>query len=118
MRAGRIVDVGRPADLVDRYARRAMVRFSLPDPPAPLLQEIRRLGGVREVEGTGARITVHGDPRIIAHVGAAPVRWGSVPADLGVHVPGLEQALLVLVEHESAAGAPIPVESELNGGRQ
>src|SRR5262245_23115202 len=118
MRAGRILDVGRPADLVDRYARQAMVRFSLPDPPAPLLQEIRRLGGVREVEVTGARITVHGDRRIIAHVGAALVRCGTVPEDLGVHVPDLEQALLELLEHESALGAPIPVESELDGGRQ
>ena len=118
MRAGRILDVGRPADLVDRYARQAMVRFSLPDPPAPLLEEIRRLGGVREVEVTGARITVHGDRRIIAHVGAALVRCGTVPEDLGVHVPDLEQALLELLEHESALGAPIPVESELAGGRQ
>jgi ABC-2 type transport system ATP-binding protein len=118
MRAGRVLDAGRPADLVDRYARRATVRFSLPDPPAPLLEEIRRLDGVRDVELTGARITVHGDRRIIAHVGAALVRWGSVPDDLGVHVPDLEEALLELLEHEPAPGAPVPVKHELAGGRQ
>jgi len=118
MRAGRVLDAGRPADLVDRYARRATVRFSLPDPPPPLLEEIRRLDGVRDVELTGARVTVHGDRRIIAHVGAALVRWGSVPEDLGVHVPDLEEALLELLEHEPAPGAPVPVKHELAGGRQ
>ena len=117
MRAGRVLDAGRPADLVDRYARRATVRFSLPDPPAPLLEEIRWLDGVREVGVTGARVTVHGDRRIIAHVGAALVRWASVPEDLAVHVPDLEEALLELLEHDPAPGGPIPVEHELAGGR-
>ena len=46
MRAGRVVDAGAPADLVDRHARTATIRFSLPDPPAPLLDELRRLDGV------------------------------------------------------------------------
>jgi ABC-2 type transport system ATP-binding protein len=118
MRAGRVLDTGRPAELVDRYARRATVRFSLPDPPAALLEEIRRLDGVREVELTGTRIMVHGDRRIIAHVGAALVRWGSVPEDLGVHVPDLEEALLALLEHGPALRTPIPVENELAGGQR
>jgi ABC-2 type transport system ATP-binding protein len=117
MGAGRVLDAGRPAELVDRYARRATVRFSLPDPPAALLEEIRRLDGVREVELTGTRIMVHGDRRIIAHVGATLVRWGSVPEDLGVHVPDLEEALLGLFEHGAALGARIPVEKELAGGK-
>jgi len=118
MRAGRVLDAGRPADLVDRYARRATVRFSVPDPPAPLLAEIRRLDGVREVELTGARVTVRGDRRTITHVGAALVRWGSVPEDLSVHVPDLEEALLELLGQEPAPGAPIPVAHEVAGGRQ
>jgi ABC-2 type transport system ATP-binding protein len=118
MRAGRVLDAGRPADLVDRYARWATVRFSLPDPPAALLEEIRRLEGVRDVGLTGARITVHGDRRIIAHVGAALVRWGSVPEDLGVHVPDLEEALLELLEHGPTPGVPVPAKHELAGGRQ
>src|SRR5262245_34796238 len=97
MRAGRILDVGRPADLVDRYARRAMVRFSLPDPPAPLLDELRQLDDVREVSRAGSLITVRGHRRIIAYVGAALVRWEPVPADLNVDVPSLEDALLGLL---------------------
>ncbi len=118
MNAGRVLDAGTPAELVDRHARWATVRFSLPDPPAPLLDQLGQLNGVREVERAGARVTVHGDRRIIAHVGAALVLWGPVPEDLSVHVPNLDDALLSLLDHEPAAEAPIPVRGELIGGRR
>ena len=118
MSAGRVVDAGTPAELVNRHARRATIRFSLPDPPAPLLAEICHLDGVRNVELIGTRVTVHGDRRIVAHVGAALVRWGSVPEDFGVHVPNLEDALLRLLEREPTAGAPVTAENELVGGRR
>jgi ABC-2 type transport system ATP-binding protein len=94
MRAGRVVDSGAPADLVDRHAALATVRFSLPDPPAGLLDQVRRLDGVLGVDRLGPRVTVRGDRRIIAHVGAALVRWDSVPQDLNVQVPTLEDAML------------------------
>ena len=118
LRAGRVLDTGTPAELVDRHARRATVTFSLPGPPAPRLDEIRQLDGVREVERKGARVTVHGDRRVIAYVGATLVRWGSVPADLSVHVPGLGDALLGLFEHEPAPDAPVPAGNDLAGGRR
>jgi ABC-2 type transport system ATP-binding protein len=117
LRAGRVLDAGTPADLVDRHAHRATVRFSLPDPPALLLDELHRLDGVRHVARAGPQITVDGDRRIIAHVGAVLVRWGSVPEDLSVHVPDLEDALLSLLEPEPAAGAPVAMENEPVGGR-
>ena len=94
MRDGRVVDSGAPADLVDRHAALATVRFSLPDPPAGLLDQVRRLDGVLGVDRLGPRVTVRGDRRIIAHVGAALVRWDSVPQDLNVQVPTLEDAML------------------------
>jgi ABC-2 type transport system ATP-binding protein len=118
MSAGRVLDAGTPAELVDRHAHRATVRFSLPDPPAPLLDQLRQLDGVRDVERAGARVTVHGDRRIIAHVGATLVLWGSVPDDLSVHVPNLDDALLSLLEPQPAAEAPVPERSELIGGRR
>jgi ABC-2 type transport system ATP-binding protein len=118
MSAGRVLDAGTPAELVDRHARKATVRFSLPDPPAPLLDQLRQLDGVRDLERAGARVTVHGDRRIIAHVGATLVLWGSVPDDLSVHVPNLDDALLSLLEPQSAAEAPVPERSELIGGRR
>jgi ABC-2 type transport system ATP-binding protein len=118
MNAGRVLDAGRPAELVDRHARWATVRFSLPDPSAPLLDQLGQLNGVREVERAGARVTVHGDRRIIAHVGATLVLWGPVPEDLSVHVPNLDDAMLSLLDHEPDAAASIPVHGELIGGRR
>jgi hypothetical protein len=51
-----------------------------------------------------SRVTVSGDRTSIAHVGAALVRNGSVPPDLTVEVPNLEDALIELLE----AGACSP----------
>jgi ABC-2 type transport system ATP-binding protein len=97
MCAGHVIDAGAPADLVERHASTAVIRFSRPDPPAQLLDQVRRLDGVREVEQAGDQITVRGHRRIIAYVGAALVRWEPVPADMSVHVPSLEDALLDLL---------------------
>src|SRR5204863_431776 len=97
MRAGHVIDAGAPADLVERHASTAVIRFSMPDPPAQLLDQVRRLDGVGEVTRSGARITVRGHRRIVAHVCAALVRWEPVPADLVISQPGLEDALLGLL---------------------
>ena len=117
MREGRVLDAGAPADLVDRHAGTATIRFSMPDAPALLLDQVRRLDGVHEVERAGARVTVRGARPVIAHVGAVLVGWGPVPADLSVHVPTLEDALLGLLD-----GADVGDERaeyrELVGGRR
>jgi ABC-2 type transport system ATP-binding protein len=121
MRAGRVLDSGTPAELVARHARRATVSFSWPDPPAALLAELDRLDGVREVRRSGARITVDGDRRIIAFVGAALVRHETVPADLAVHVPSLDDAMLTLLEYQPAlepGGEATAARDELVGGRR
>jgi ABC-2 type transport system ATP-binding protein len=122
MRAGHVIDTGAPADLVERHASAAVIRFSMPDPPALLLDQVRRLDGVREVSRAGSQITVRGHRRIIAYVGAALVRWEPVPADLSVHVPSLEDALLGLLngdqDDQREAGAVTAVDTELVGGRR
>src|SRR2546430_3541225 len=74
MRAGHIIDAGAPADLVERHASTAVIRFSMPDPPAQLLDQVRRLDGVREVARSGARVTVRRHRRIVAPRCGAPVR--------------------------------------------
>jgi len=117
MRGGRVLDTGAPADLVDRHAGTATIRFSMPDAPALLLDQVRRLDGVHEVERAGARVTVRGARPVIAHVGAALVRWGSVPADLSVHVPTLEDALLGLLDGADGGGEGAE-HRELVGGRR
>jgi ABC-2 type transport system ATP-binding protein len=107
MRAGRILDSGPPAELVDRHARRATIRFGLEQVAEAdaLLGELRELVGVDLVEREGQRATVYGDRRAIAHVGAALVDHGPVPADLSVAIPSLEDALLGLLD---GAEAPAP----------
>jgi ABC-2 type transport system ATP-binding protein len=80
MRNGQVLDTGPPAELVDRHGLRATVRFSVPDAAGVPLDELRRLDGVREVERDGRRVAVHGDRRMIAHVGAVLVRSGPVPS--------------------------------------
>jgi len=105
MRAGRILDSGSPAELVDRHSRRATIEFGFPDSASlALLEELRGVVGVDEVEHAARRVTVRGDRRAIAHVGAVLVRAGSVPADLGVQIPSLEDALLGLLEAAEANG--------------
>jgi hypothetical protein len=100
---------------VERHASTATIRFSMPDPPAQLLDLLRRLDGVRTVERAGAQVTVRGHRRVIGYVGAALVRWEPVPADLSVHVPSLEDALLGLLNGEPASMA---VAKELVEGRR
>jgi ABC-2 type transport system ATP-binding protein len=117
MREGRVLDAGAPADLVDRHAGTATIRFSMPDVPALLLDQVRRLDGVHEVERAGARVTVRGARPVIAHVGAVLVGWGPVPADLSVHVPTLEDALLGLLDGADVGGK-VAEHRELIGGRR
>ena len=124
MRAGHIIDAGAPADLVERHASTTVIRFSMPDPPAQLLDQVRRLDGVQELTRDGARITVRGHRRIIAYVGAALVRWEPVPGDLSVCQPSLEDALLGLLngdqlnDDQRGQSATAPVHSDLVGGRR
>jgi ABC-2 type transport system ATP-binding protein len=118
MRAGRVLDAGTPAELVDRHARWATVGFGLTgdDAAGPLLDELRRTDGVRSVERVGSRIEVHGDRRVIAHVGAALVRRGPVPDDLTVEMADLEDALVTLLDGASAPAGRTDV--DLVGARR
>jgi ABC-2 type transport system ATP-binding protein len=117
MRAGRILDSGPPAELVDRHARRATIRFGLEDGPESeaLLDELREVVGVQRVKHDGLKATVYGDRSAIAHVGAALVRNCSVPADLSVQIPTLEDALLGLLEGAEAPSSPTANDHHLIG---
>jgi ABC-2 type transport system ATP-binding protein len=112
MREGRILDSGPPAELVDRHGRRAVIRFSLPGEHslAAVIGLLRALPGVTDVEPAtigqaGTCVTVRGDRRSIAYVGAALVQLGQVPADLTVEVPDLENALLDLLDAAALTSA-------------
>jgi ABC-2 type transport system ATP-binding protein len=97
MRAGRILDSGAPSELIDRYGRRATISFTLPEQQARDLN-LRAVAGVRDVSIDGGHVAVNGDRTTIAYVGAALVQAGTVPEDLTVQVPNLEDALIALLE--------------------
>jgi ABC-2 type transport system ATP-binding protein len=116
MRAGHVLDSGSPAELIDRHGRTATVRFTLPGGLVDSLH-LNEVQGVEDVTVDAGRVTVRGDRASIAYVGAALVRGGSVPPDLSVEVPDLEDALLGLLEQPDPT-RPIVGARELIGARQ
>lgn len=97
MRAGRVVDSGTPAELVARHGGSAIIRFSMAESARHGL-DLHGLPGVCEVSSANRQVVVHGDRTSIAHVGAALVANGSVPPDLTVDMPDLEDVLVRLLE--------------------
>jgi ABC-2 type transport system ATP-binding protein len=108
MRAGRVLDAGSPAELVDRHGAWATMRFSMPAGAmgAVTPECLRRLPGVGEVSWDGAKVILRGERAAIAHVCAALVSADWVPPDLSVQVPSLEDALVDLLERTSADDTP------------
>ncbi len=112
MNAGRVVDSGSPAELVERHGRRATIGFTVPVGSGWSCGRLAGLPGVDDVELAGDRVTVRGDRGAIAHVGAALVDGGWVPSDLSVQVPTLEDALLSLLQDTDPGAARAARESE------
>ena len=101
MRAGRVLDAGTPHEVVARHAGGATVRFTWPEVERDaMMSYLRSLPAVRTVSGTGGTLSVQGDRQVIAHVGAALVSRGHIPADLTVVIPNLETAMLGLLTSE------------------
>ncbi len=103
MRDGRVLDQGTPAELVARHAVEATVRFGIAPMAdvvtAAALQELGRLPGVHAVTRERDQVAIRGSREVIAHVGAWLVaRREPIPGDLRVEVPGLEAALLTLLD--------------------
>jgi ABC-2 type transport system ATP-binding protein len=101
MRAGHVLDSGAPAELIDRHGRNSTIRFTLPEGQLQSLR-LAELDGVHDVTCDAGRVTIRGDRTSIAYVGAALVRSGSIPSDLSVEIPDLEDALLELLERPDA----------------
>jgi ABC-2 type transport system ATP-binding protein len=108
LRGGAVLDQGTPAELIARHAGGARITFAASGADDRLVASLRRLPGVHEVEVHERRITVLGDRRSIAHVGAELVRRGDVPADLDVQVLDLEDALLHLLDSPDPTAPATP----------
>ncbi|GAB2487256.1 ABC transporter ATP-binding protein [Jatrophihabitans fulvus] len=103
MRDGRVLDQGTPAELIDRHAPWAHVRFGWDaGTAAATAAELQLLPGVRHATVRHGRIEIEGHRECIAHVGAELVRRDRIPADLHVDVPDLEDALLHLLDSSPA----------------
>ena len=103
MRAGRVVDTGCPADLIDRHARGTSVTFTPPVSFDP--SSLAALPGVDRVERLGERLRVVGTNQLIAPVCASVLGSdGFGPADLRVHHPDLEDALITLIGDAPTGG--------------
>jgi ABC-2 type transport system ATP-binding protein len=114
MRAGRVLDSGTPAELVDRHGRGATISFTLPGGLHP--QTLAGLPSVNGVRVQAGKATVTGHRTAIAETGALLLRAGPVPADLSVRVPRLEDALVGLLETAAGPGdSENPAEPELIG---
>lgn len=81
------------------------MRFSLQEYPPGMLDSLGRIDGVKSVDRAGAHVVVRGERRVVAHVCAAMVARESVPANLEVHVPSLEDALLRLLSGQATEAA-------------
>ena len=96
MRSGRVIDAGRPKELVQRHARCASMRF---DCPAGVSwpDGLVAIDGVQHVHRSASGVEVVGERRMVAHVCADLVRRGEVPDDLSITMPDLEDALVSLL---------------------
>jgi ABC-2 type transport system ATP-binding protein len=99
MRAGKILDQGTPAELLERHGAHARMQFSWIDADvADLADVLSRQPGVRAVELAGRHVSIDGDRRSISFVGAELIARGHSPADFDVDLPDLECALLALLD--------------------
>jgi ABC-2 type transport system ATP-binding protein len=104
MAGGRVVDTGTPDELISRHARSTAVTFT--PPPALASQTLAGLPGVDCVESMGNQVRVVGTNAMVAPVCAAVLDPdGLGPADLRVHHPDLEDALVTLIAAGSAREA-------------
>ena len=95
MRAGRIVADDTPAALVAQHGTAAVIRFT--SPPELGDDQLQSLPGLSEFKRLDGMVELQGERELIAHAGAALVRCGTVPPDLHVTQPSLEDVLLPMI---------------------
>ncbi|WP_134323356.1 ABC transporter ATP-binding protein [Cumulibacter soli] len=113
MRDGTVLAEGSPADLLARFSDAATVSFTWRrDGDTALARDLNDLNGLPGLSGVRReddRIFLRGDAELVAHAGAWLVATGAqIPHDLRVDRPGLEDALLTLLDqpaHTDLQGA-------------
>jgi ABC-2 type transport system ATP-binding protein len=93
---GRIVAADTPNALIIKNTSEVRVFFSCEQADLSWLEKV---AGVKKVSRQGSRVEVEGSGALLAHVAAALVARGIVPADLRVEQPSLEDVFLKLTGH-------------------
>jgi ABC-2 type transport system ATP-binding protein len=96
MKEGRIIALDSPQGLISRHAGQIRVRFAWTQGPAALSW----LAAIPHVDGYahyGTQVEVTGTGPVLSLVAAALVERGTVPSDLRVEQPSLEDVFLRLV---------------------
>jgi ABC-2 type transport system ATP-binding protein len=104
MREGSVVARGSPGELVERHGPGIGVSFTDPNADAA---DLRTICGVRSVVISGGHVQLRGERRMLAPIGAYLVethaaRGTSVPTDIHVDEPNLEDAVLELIGWRAA----------------
>lgn len=106
MAHGRLVGLGSPRELIDRWGSSTRVSFTASGCEPAMFAG---LPGVDSVDVIGTSVEVSGSRSIVAHVGAALVGRGDVPDDLTVAHTTLEEAILARFDgepvHQTQGGA-------------
>lgn len=90
---GRVVAAGSPAEIIQDHATTASITFA--ESPGSEVA-LGRVPGLRTVTRQGDRVVLDGHPSMITHACAALVASGPPPADLRIHQPTLEDAVLAI----------------------
>jgi ABC-2 type transport system ATP-binding protein len=101
IKAGRLVALDTPGQLVAAHAGGTRVSFSV---DAGDLSWLERVPHVRQVRRHGSVVEVEGAGPVVAHLGHALVKHGIEPGDLRVHQPTLEDVYLRLTRPDDQEG--------------
>ncbi len=99
---GRVVAAGTPVELVESNTDGVTVTFTTGHDRPDVIEALRRLSGVTDVVRAGERVTVRGEPAVVAPLGQVLVDHGMAPADIEVVRPSLEDVYLRLVSTEES----------------
>ncbi|NLT54317.1 MAG: ABC transporter ATP-binding protein [Actinomycetales bacterium] len=102
MLEGEVIETGTPAELIRRHGGGITATFTADGVEVGL---VSGLPGVRSVRRRAGSLEVSGEPEALLHLGHALVGAGSLPSDLRVRQPSLEDAFFTLVG-EGSRGRP------------
>jgi ABC-2 type transport system ATP-binding protein len=112
IQSGLVSATGTPAELVAQHGGGVTATFTADLDPA----DLAALPGVAAAGLRGRSIEVRGSAEALLHLGHALVERGTVPKDLRVHQPTLEDAYFRLVGDRDDADAPDADDAEAPDG--